>query len=141
MLDEYWKQKDDILELRPHHVAEIVDYKIHPEYFDIPNEKYINIWAESYPHNIRPDVFVLAYRNLMKYLIDNPDSKIKIVEGSDQICKKCPADKLCNSLDWLRKSEAYNADIQWIKEAKGIRLRKEPYTVREIIELTENKIE
>ena len=108
------------LELRPHHVLGYIGHETQPEFYDLPNDKYISNFREGKrkeaeengkkqglteeqikqsaesAYNFHSDKLILHWRDSIKRLHDNPDTKFKYVSSLDSVCEGCDKKEGCH---------------------------------------------
>lgn len=118
------KNKQEItevdLKLRPHHVMGYIGHESQPELYDLLDEKYIsNFWetkrkqaeqsareqkwneeeikkAGEFAYNFHSDELILHWRDTIRRIHDDPDTKFKYVLGLDSICERCHKKEECH---------------------------------------------
>ncbi len=114
-----YKERVD-LELRPHHVLGYFSHEAQPELYTLPDNKYISNlreakrkeaeesgrqqgWSEEdikkagdSAYNFHSDKLILHWRNSIKKIHDDPDTKFNYVPGIDSICQECHKKEGCH---------------------------------------------
>ncbi len=108
------------LELRPHHVLGYIGHEAQPELYSLSDNKYISNFREAKrkeaeeagkqqgwseedikkagesAYNFHSDKLILHWRDSIKRIHDNPDTKFKYVSSSDSVCKGCDKKEGCH---------------------------------------------
>lgn len=127
------------LELRPHHVLGYINHEAQPEFYSLPDDKYIGNFRESkrksaeeaarqkgnsekdirksgeFAYNFHSDELILHWRDSIKRIHDDPDTKFKYVKGFDSICKECHQKEGCHDENHWAYKVVQQADSDAIK--------------------------